>query len=83
MAENDPSEQPMKGGSCEIVNSESLFALEHEFESNEVNEPKSCLGKNPESYSGCVTGPNDQANEMSGQPSGVQTGECVKEPLSV
>ena len=82
MVEIDPSKQPMKGGSCESVNSESLFALEHEIACNDENVPKSHLGRNPESYSGYVTGPNDRANEMSGQPSGVQTGECVKEPSS-
>ena len=89
MVEIDPSKQPMKGGSCESVNSESLFALEHEIACDDENVPKSHLGRNPESYSGYVTGPNDQANEMSGQPSGVQTGEpssgarpgeCVKKP---
>ena len=69
MVEIDPSEQPMKGGSCENVSSESLFVLEHGIEGNDANEPKSCLERNPESYSGYVAGPNDRANEMSGQPS--------------
>ena len=80
MAEVDPNKQRMKGDSCEVVNSESLFALDHDLKGNDVNEPKACLGRNPESYSGYVTGPNDQANEMSGQPSGAPTVECVNEP---
>ena len=44
--------------------------------------PSLAWEKTTESHSGNVTGPNDQANEMSGQPSAVPTGECVKGPPS-
>ena len=82
MVDNDLDKQRMKGDSCENVNSESLFALHHDLKGNAMSDPEPCLGEDPESYSGNVTGPNDQANEMSGQPSGVPTGECVKGPPS-